>query len=1135
MSRNDSRPSPTLGQLMSSVSGGRKSEPIAAVFSFTPVSVIDTGLGSGLPPIDIKSVQTTTDELDPFPFNSAFQRYALALMEHNPNSPGRTVVYGLPTDRALTVLSDVNDTQTFVQSNPLLKNISVGEDGSNVQPDVSVKDHPLETIPGSFDQADLAKPGITSARSYSRPAHAVGGAVYDMLRSKNMYNPSDSSPYLNYVGEGENAFSKGLWSFQNELGSFNKDAKTVTVLELREAAATILSRAQSISNDQAKTMAANIRGNSANGTQDLVMLIPHATQIGLGKISFDNLRLRIHHSSGLLQSDAQNDLLAVQSFDSTLGVHPDPEGRGDFTHLLPAMSADSFGTMNSPMEQFGGVMPFGMILPVFYFMVAVQLLGFISTPEMNREGVGPDSDANSPWTLGLGQKDAGAYSFFERMMKMYGFDVGGTGDKFFSSMILGLTSFFGVSQLPNPLGALIGGGAAFLNGLESIIYGPGYYLVAIKGCLRDLEQVTEAFSSLVSTPSFFTIISGIFSLIESVLSSYLFRFMAVMVKLGRQVRLAYTSGFRPHGHVASGDKAHVPLAENAYQYRTKSTRVSEDGGGIKQLSPLSLKTYASAFIADPVTVGMKVPLRTDENKDKVFAKNFNSPGRLSAEHVAEIESLIDKDFCPFSIHDVRTNEVIALPAFIETVNEDFAANYTETIGYGRTDPVYTYSNTKRSINLTFHLVAMNKEDHDFMYLVLNKLTAMLYPQRSQGFLRKTKGEATTNDTGNQFFVQPFSQVPVASPIVRIKLGDLLKSNASSTAMRRLFGGVDILGLDSATKASQVSEKAHEAMKKRQESIQNRSNELTKKAEKFANGTFLNEVFLIGDCTIHMQVKGKYYKTTLSEKYRNKMPFKATEMKEFTRAEKTTTTPAEGQPQQTVKQKFYVIEPDIPGVEQDKNSSHTHELYGESAALHAEVAGANNQGSALSAALGATIGTTGETGITFLIACSDQNVKMINSDVGEGKPFSDVQSFMSAEKNPIVHAFKNIGGEGLAGVITQFGLEYDGSTWGIEAGSGLRAPKHIKINLSFSPIHDMPLGVDYQGAIFAPTHPVGPYTKSRYNESFESLYGGVSNITKAGQEMWTKNIKENKYPGATTEQKENYAKQEGSSGLGLPSF
>jgi hypothetical protein len=143
--------------------------------------------------------------------------------------------------------------------------------------------------------------------------------------------------------------------------------------------------------------------------------------------------------------------------------------------------------------------------------------------------------------------------------------------------------------------------------------------------------------------------------------------------------------------------------------------------------------------------------------------------------------------------------------------------------------------------------------------------------------------------------------------------------------------------------------------------------------------------------------------------------------------------------------------------------------------------------------------------------------------------------MSAEKNPIVHAFKNISGEGLAGVITQFGLEYDGSTWGIEAGSGLRSPKHIKINLSFSPIHDMPLGLDFQGAIFAPTHPVGPYTKSRYDESFESLYGGVSSVVKIAQETWTKNFKENKYPGATQDQKDNYEKTSGASGLALPSF
>ena len=141
--------------------------------------------------------------------------------------------------------------------------------------------------------------------------------------------------------------------------------------------------------------------------------------------------------------------------------------------------------------------------------------------------------------------------------------------------------------------------------------------------------------------------------------------------------------------------------------------------------------------------------------------------RISKEDVKLIEAALDQEYMPFYIHDVRTNEIIALPAFITQVSDSFSADYTDSQGYGRTDPVKIYKSTERSIDLTFKVAAMSREDHKYMWFLLNKLVSMLYPQRSLGRKRLFEDD-------KKGFIQPFSQVPTASPLVRIRLGDLIR-------------------------------------------------------------------------------------------------------------------------------------------------------------------------------------------------------------------------------------------------------------------------------------------------------------------------------------------------------------------------
>ena len=156
--------------------------------------------------------------------------------------------------------------------------------------------------------------------------------------------------------------------------------------------------------------------------------------------------------------------------------------------------------------------------------------------------------------------------------------------------------------------------------------------------------------------------------------------------------------------------------------------------------------------------------------------------RLPKEIVKEIEDYLESEYVPFYIHDVRTNEILSFHAFIESISDSFNPEYNSASGFGRIDDVKSYIKTTRNINLSFTIAATSEEDHDFMWYQINKLVTLVYPQWSEGYA------ANTSD-GEQKFTYPFTQVPTASPLVRIRLGDVLKSNYSRSSLSRIFGVV----------------------------------------------------------------------------------------------------------------------------------------------------------------------------------------------------------------------------------------------------------------------------------------------------------------------------------------------------------
>lgn len=162
-------------------------------------------------------------------------------------------------------------------------------------------------------------------------------------------------------------------------------------------------------------------------------------------------------------------------------------------------------------------------------------------------------------------------------------------------------------------------------------------------------------------------------------------------------------------------------------------------------------------------------------------ENSANNARLSPEDVKRIEDKLEAEYVPFYIQDLRTNEIIAFHAFLNSVEDSYQAEWNAVKGFGRIEPAQIYGGATRSIGCTFTIVPMNELDFNIMWEKIDKLTTLVYPQWSRG----TKMEIETDDGLEQFY-QPFSQVPTASPLCRIRVGDLFKSNYSQEAMQRMM-------------------------------------------------------------------------------------------------------------------------------------------------------------------------------------------------------------------------------------------------------------------------------------------------------------------------------------------------------------
>ena len=174
---------------------------------------------------------------------------------------------------------------------------------------------------------------------------------------------------------------------------------------------------------------------------------------------------------------------------------------------------------------------------------------------------------------------------------------------------------------------------------------------------------------------------------------------------------------------------------------------------------------------------------TDAEKELIERKyqNPTNNNRFSREQVIAMEDQLEAEYMPFYLQDLRTNEIISFHAFLTALSDSYTGEWSGQKGFGRLEPVQIYGGASRAIGVSFTMVATSKEDFDALWWKANKLVTMVYPQWSKGTVLKN---------GDNKFVQPFSQVMTASPLARLRVGDLFTSNYSKENMARMMGADD---------------------------------------------------------------------------------------------------------------------------------------------------------------------------------------------------------------------------------------------------------------------------------------------------------------------------------------------------------
>jgi hypothetical protein len=731
------------------------------------------------------------------------------------------------------------------------------------------------------------------------------------------------------------------------------------------------------------------------------VLLPGTAQIGLIKVDVEELRA----------IDALKSLIE----ENTDAVNLDPNASND--HLINDTGSSSFGQMNNVLEPFSGLLPLGMLAASTALVIAMKLAlkgltVLLAAVTSAKQGT-VKKDSQGRYILGsYVHSAAGASSFPPLPIPAKLLGLTDTVHDFEDCVDKGIETVFGESL-----------GSSFERVLET----PGFYGVLCRTIVRSAANIVIQVQNAVKGNPI-QVAQNIIELVNVIRSSKVIAAINVMAAVGDTV-------------LKQDERA--ALKEDILGYTKFSTSDALDdqirvGKGRQQgrmQSALATSTSPSAFLFPRETVaamtaysqrfaGSVTPASLAAIKSRTtISSNFADTGNKIPEDVYKnLEAELDAEYVPFYFHDLRTNEIISFHAFLRSMSDDFNVESESIKPYGRIDPVKIYKSTERKIGIEFYILSTNKQDFDQMWWKINKLTTLVYPQWTKGSTMSIPG---TEDT----FIQPFSQLPSNSPLIRLRLGDLFRSNYSKFALARLFG----LGQPDAFFNAKVEDGA-----------------ITKIVD-FAKAVDNFDLEALRDLTVDIE-PGVYPAATAL----HPPPISIGKPDNLSSIVLQATEPAkiaEKKDDTTFVVKLTERDDDIfITVPIDQISVNKVQL---NLTLSKRL-GQGNSGSA-----------------------TDQATLDKINDFLRSNP-------SAPNNNAIVRSFESSSGKGLACMIDSLGFNWlDNIPWETEA-YGSRAPKMCLVKLALTPIHDIAPGLDSNGFNRAPLYNVGEVMNGISGDSWDDV-------------------------------------------------
>lgn len=654
----------------------------------------------------------------------------------------------------------------FVEGNPPLIDKTAGRDGHTLLPSIREE---------KKTEASVGAPAIFSETDMLRSTEAQRRISY-VLRN-NRFNPYDSTPFMrdHEIVSDEKGTRSGATK-QGVLGKYIKDAEFILSEDLKSVGSELITAATG-QDDLREAL-------NPDGSIDWSNLLSLTKLTGWDSVESRKMRAAL--------TPAGQKLLAQDAGVKTSLLTSEDDGK-----------RRSYGTLNSSLEPFSGAFPVSMVVNTLIggaslITFSLAIAGLVQ-PFANRDDEGSVPSGIHPRLLTFGRHTM--ISDFNSQKLMQLFRIPQIEHDFDLCLVAGILSFYGITELPDFVAKSkpdfpsisdvkdkIKEGASLniLDKFISISTTAGYYSVITRAAARDVKQITKAWGK-IGDLNFADATVQFFSLIESIVESTTYKFLMTMVALGDKMISSIeghpTLSIELNPRPLDGPVSTIRYNRNAAGNITWRNSSVNSAFVLPQRISKAVERARNSDAQGPADATGKSGGLFGNNKLSNIEKLGEFPAdRMDDQAVAVMEDSLNAEYMPFYFHDIRTNEYIAFHAFLTSLDDSYAADYTSTSAYGRGDDIKIYSKTTRTVGVKFIVAATNKDDLSEMYWKINKLVSLVYPQWSRG-RSVISGEGEFADK----FIQPFSQIPTASPLVRLRVGDVLTSNYSRFNLMRLFG------------------------------------------------------------------------------------------------------------------------------------------------------------------------------------------------------------------------------------------------------------------------------------------------------------------------------------------------------------